>query len=133
MNGRRQPTYNIIFSRDRCILRAAPLACRQTCDLCAEIRIAEECDRLSRRGDALCITDLLGGRRDDAVEGRAQDVVAPAGEQIARVHDDRARLLSDMRGVSDDFLTECGHIRLVWPAGNAAYVGSGPQDHQPVT
>ena len=69
----------------------------QTSDLRVKIRVAEESYRLTPGGDNFEIADLLRGRGDDAVEGRTQDIVAPAGEKIGSVDDDCAGLRREIR------------------------------------
>jgi len=64
----------------------------QTRNLCVEVGVAEECYRLTLRSDDFEVADFLRGRGDDAVEGRTQDIVAPAGQEVRSVYDDCAGL-----------------------------------------
>ena len=89
-----QPAHDVLLRRHRIVLLGIPRskAMRQTRDLGVEIRIAEESYRLAFRSDDFEIVHLLGRRGDDAVEGRTQDVVAPASEKVGSIDDDRAGL-----------------------------------------
>lgn len=80
-------TNDIILRRHRRILLLQPRSrtVRQTSDLCVLVRIAEEGHGLTLGSYGMCVADAYGWGRDDAVEGRADDVVGPAGEKVACV------------------------------------------------
>jgi hypothetical protein len=66
---------------------------RQARYLGTPVRIAEECNALASRNEALGIGDLLGGWSDHTMKGRAKDIVTPTCQQVARIHNDSSRLV----------------------------------------
>lgn len=65
---------------------------RQTRNLGVEIRVAEESYGLAPGNDGFELVDPLRRRGNDAVERRAEEVVAPSSKKIRGVDDDSAGL-----------------------------------------
>lgn len=94
-----QPTHDILLRRHRIVPLGVPgsRAMGQTRNLRVEVWITEESYRLTLGGDGLEVIELLGRRGDDSMEGRTQDVVAPAGEKVGDVDNYCAGLRREVR------------------------------------
>ena len=93
---RLETTYDVILRCDWGILGLPTRdhARWETRDLSTLIGVAEERNGLPCRCDTFRLTDGFGRRRHDAMKSRAEDIVAPASEQVTGIDNDRPRLLS---------------------------------------
>lgn len=89
-----KPANNIFFGCDGGVLRlfVRPGTVGEAGNLCIEVRVAEECDGLSKRCDSFGVADLPGRRGYHSVQRRTKHIIAPSCKEIASVNDDRARL-----------------------------------------
>lgn len=90
----REPADDVLLRRNRTVLPATlrPRTSGQTLDFGIVVRAAEEGHGLAGGDERLRDAKSSLRRRNDAVQSGAQDVVAPACEEVAGIHDDCARL-----------------------------------------